>query len=617
MSGFAGILRLDGREVVYEIDLLTDSLIRRGRDGRGVWRDGAAGLAHCASHTTPEARLERQPLVARGLVVTADARLDNRAELAALLGLAPDACDVDFILAAYETWGDDCAGRLVGDFAFAVWDERRRVLFCARDAMGGRPFCYHASEGFFAFASDVATLLALDEVPRHLDETTIADYLSGRPEEASGTFYTGIRRLPPAHTLTVDGAGVRIREYWRLDPSRDVRFRRDEEYEEAFRELFVEAVRCRLRASSDIGMTLSGGLDSSSVAATARHVGGGPLHAFSWRFDEVPECDERDFAGAVIAQGGIESHLVDGDERSPLGELDSVSRDSDGPDRIQNMFLWRATYDAARTLGIRVMLDGHDGDSVVWHGAGYLDELARRGRWIALAREARFVASRRGGAALPILEDQAKRHLMLPVWKRWRKLRGRPVSSSARLNILNPDLARRVGPRADRPVQASTTRQAHHDQLLSGFLRYATEAIDATGAHYGIEPRHPFLDRRLVEFCLALPPDQKLWQGWGRGVLRRAMKGVLPEEVRWRVGKTRLGAQFNRAILKDRALLDDAIVNDPGALGEYVNLEALRAAYRLYLASGEKAAGVAVWNAVTLRAWLQSSTAKRPRAPRI
>jgi asparagine synthase (glutamine-hydrolysing) len=613
MSGIAGIIRRDGRGLDDALARLDDALARRGFDASGSWRVGGVGLVHRASHATPEARLERQPLAdpSRRLVVTADARLDNRAELAPSLDVAPYACDTEFLLAAYAVWGEACPERLVGDFAFAIWDERRRSLFCARDGMGARPLCYHESAGFFAFASDVESLLRLDEIPPTLDEAMIVDYLSANPGDASATFYSAVRRLPPGHCLTVDGSGVRLREYWRLDPGREVRFRRDGEYAEAFREIFFEAVRCRLRSASPIGATLSGGVDSSSVAATARALAtetdGRPIHTFTWTFDDLPECDESEYVEAVLSGRGFVAHAVRGDETSPLGDA-SPFAGGDGPCMGQNIFLWRATYRMARDLGIRVMLDGHDGDSVVSHGDGYLDELARRGRWLALAREVRLGAKRRGRPVLPLLRERATRHLMLPLWRRMREARGRPVTPvvPARApSIVSPELARRVGPRAFESGSAADAREAHFGLLTSRYLRYATETLDATGAALGVEVRHPFLDRRLVELCLALPSDQKLWRGWGRGVLRRAMDGVLPEKVRWRVGKTRLGAQFDRSFVRDRALLDDVIEKNPDALADYVDLAVLRDAYRRYRANANKEDGVAVWTAVTLGLWLR------------
>jgi asparagine synthase (glutamine-hydrolysing) len=403
--------------------------------------------------------------------------------------------------------------------------------------------------------------------------------------------------------MTVDGSDVRVREYWRLDPEREVRFRRDEEYAEAFRDLFVEAVRCRLRALAPVGLTLSGGLDSSSVAATARGLSAGTLHAFTWAFDGLPECDERDYVDAVLASGGFDARTVRFGDDGPLGWLEAAVADLGEPCMVQNIHLWRTTYRAARDLGIRVMLDGHDGDSVVSHGAGYLDTLARSGRWLRLAREARLIARRRNQSAKPIVKEHLRRHVAMPLWKASLAVRGRsvpPAEAGRPASILDADFAKRVAPRV-RPAG-----HTHYDLLTSDFLRYATEALDATSGVLGVEPRHPFLDRRVVEFCLALPPDQKLWQGWGRGILRRAMEGILAERIRWRVGKTRLGAQFDRAMRSDRTILEGVLATIVEPLAPYVDMGAFRDHERRYLTDGEKAAGAAMWNAVTLGLWLRS-----------
>jgi len=583
MSGIAGLLDLDGADVSPSaLQLLSEAVARRGPDGSGSWMSGSVGFAYRAFPTTPESTRERQPLVdrARGLALVADARVDNRRDLCEALGVDRATTDADLVLAAYGRWGDACAERLVGDFAFAVWDERRRTLFCARDPFGVRSFFYHASPRFFAFASDADALFTLDCVSDRFDRDAIADHLAARPGEASATLRAAVRRLPPAHTLTIANGHVRIRPYWTPDPARELRLGAEAEYVEAFRETFAEAVRCRMRSTTPVGVTLSGGLDSSSVTAMARRIASDAEadtpHAFSWRFDGLPQCDERAFADAVLAGGNLVAHDVLGGAVTPLGDVDGMLRDHAGPCLVQNIFLWRETYRVARDAGLRVMLDGHDGDSIVSHGTEWLEELARRGRWLRFAREARFVAKRLGRQPAPFVARRAKQQALA--------------------------MARGGG-----SVEA---RAEHYKKLTSPFLRYATEALDATGAGARIEPRHPFLDRRLVELCLALPAEQKLWRGWGRAVLRRALDGILVDEVRWRVGKTPLGAQFDRSFRVDLALVADVIERDPGPLADFADVDDLKRSYREYVSGAGKRAGVTIWSAVTLGLWLRRAAAR-------
>src|SRR2546425_624531 len=300
-------------------------LEHRGPDGTGAWREGPVALGHGMLHTTPESLREQQPLVGtRGdLVLAADARIDNRGELCSLLPAPSDATDAELILAAYERWGEHCPEHLLGDFAFAIWDGRTERLFCARDHFGVKPLYYHHRPGrLFAFASEIKGLLALADIPRRLNETRVAAYLVPLFEDKEVTFYEEILRLPPAHRLTVNRDGARTERYWALDPGHELRLGSDEAYAEAFRELFTDAVRCRLRSAFPVGAMLSGGLDSSSIVCVARRLvaadGGARLHTISANFDEPPQIAERRFLNAVVAQNGVRPHYLRGDPTTPL-----------------------------------------------------------------------------------------------------------------------------------------------------------------------------------------------------------------------------------------------------------------------------------------------------------
>ena len=210
MSGIAGVYYLDGRTVdSADLERMVDILAHRGPDGAAVWCEGSAGLGHRMLHTTPESLHEELPLVSAygDLALTADARIDNRGELLSALRIDrphEEVCDSELIIEAYKKWGERCPERLLGDFAFAIWDGRNRRLFCARDHMGVKPFYYYRSYRLFAFASEIKALLCLPDVPHKLNEVQIADYLlDNYYEDKAVTFYEGILRLPPAHVTSV------------------------------------------------------------------------------------------------------------------------------------------------------------------------------------------------------------------------------------------------------------------------------------------------------------------------------------------------------------------------------------------------------------------------------
>ncbi|TKB77984.1 MAG: asparagine synthetase B, partial [Nitrospira sp.] len=330
MSGIVGICYRGKRQVeVRDVENMATALAHRGPHGAGVWANGSVGLGHRRLGTTRESCKETLPLVdPKGdLVITADVRLDNRSELMALLGIDDfTLSDAALLLLAYKQWGQRCPSMLLGDFAFAIWDSRQQRLFCARDYFGVKPFFYYRSERAFVFASEIKALLRVEEVPRRLNETRVGDYLIGALDDKAMTFYRDIFRLPAGHWLVVAENHHEVQSYWSPDPERELRLGSDEEYAEAFREVFQEAVSCRMRDVSPVGSTLSGGLDSSSISCMARHLlqseGRGELHTFSVLFDEVPESDERQYVNSVLQQDGFKAHVVRGDTIGPLPELD-------------------------------------------------------------------------------------------------------------------------------------------------------------------------------------------------------------------------------------------------------------------------------------------------------
>ena len=626
MSAIAGIFFLDGRPVDrLVLERMVGSIAHRGPDGEGTWSEGPVGLGHRMLWTTPESLHEELPLVRKGgdLVLTADVRLDNRDELISALGIAArprqEIGDGELILGAYRKWGERCPEELLGDFAFAIWDQRRQKLFCARDHMGVKPFYYFRSGRIFVFASEIKALLCVAEVPRRLNEVRVADYLVGSFEDKTITFYQEILRLPPAHAMSVSGEKASERPYWALDPSREVRLSSDQEYAEAFRELFTEAVRARLRSAFPVGSLLSGGLDSSSIVCVARELlrtkNDHRLHTFSAVFPDVPQSDESAFIDAVLTQGGLEPHLVRADRLSPLVNLESILWHNDGAFWAPNLYMQWGLYSAAHRQGVRILLDGEGGDVTVSHGVAYLAELARRGRWMTLATEIDILSKHHDRSPWHFLKHYALKPLAPePVRWAWQVARGRrqPPWWTA-YTIINPDFARQIGlaerARAlegERSRSARTSREDHWHDLTSGLNPYVFEWSSAVAAAFPVEIRYPFFDRRLVEFCLSLPPDQKLKRGWPRVVMRRALANSLPGRIRCRVGKGDLSHAFNRGLLaSEQGLLEEVILKDPQVIKKYVDLASLREAYYRFVFQGTSHDAIKVFTATNLALWLR------------
>lgn len=630
MSAIFGIYQRDGQPVAYEaMQQMSNCLAHRGRDGSDVCLDDNVGLGHRMLRTTPESICEKLPHrdTSAGLMITADARIDNREDLARSLDIKrplSEVCDSELVLLAYLKWGEACPEKLVGDFAFVIWNASSKQLFCARDHIGVKSFYYHLSPKRFAFATEIKALLSVPEIRCELNETKIAEFLIQSVDDQTSTFYEDVLRLPAAHSLTITQLDTRINRYWSLDPNRKLKLRSDDEYAEAFRGIFTEAVRCRIRSAFPIGSSLSGGLDSSSVACTARNLlseNGLRLHTFSAVFPglakkDLLKIDERKYVEAVIAQGGFEPYFLRADHLSPMTDFDKVLWHGDEVYWGPNLYIHWGLYRAAQQRGVRIFLDGLDGDTTVSHGLAFLTELAWSGRWIRLINEARALSKIRDSFTARRIVWQLGFRPLIPetAFRLWRNIRGRS-DSNGRSQILNTDFARRtdIAPRLQelsnkKSETAYTARRSHFNALNFPLHPYVLELADKAGAAFSLDLRYPFYDRRLMEFCLAMPGEQKLSHGWTRAVLRRAMTNVLPQEIRFRRDKANLSPNFRIGLFeRDREVINNVYKSQ--RLKKYVNTEVFKDTFERSISrtSPNENDSLTVYGVTALSMWLQKA----------
>lgn len=620
MTGICGLYR-PSRPVEADTTWeMVEAISHRGPDGDGVWEDTHVGLGHQLLHTTPESRHETLPEERDGLVITADARIDNRDRLREQLplsGTSSPVTDAQLILAAYRQWGVDCPAHLLGAFSFAIWDSETRELFAARDHMGIKPFYYHETDGLFAFGSELKTLLAIEDVPVRLNETRIGDYLTGTLADESITFYEGINRLPRAHRMLVTPGGTETERYWSLDPERELIGVSEATIEQAFRELLAESVDCRLRSAGPVGSTLSGGMDSSSIVCLAdrlRSSTDGPLHTFSVTFDTVPESDEREYIETVLEATDTHPQYIAGDEVSPLVDPERLYYHQDEPFYAPNLFMNWEMYKAAADAGVRVILDGYDGDTTISHGLKRFRDLARRGRWLTLSRELGAYAETFDRTRTDVFRQYVAAASVPDAVGRLRNALDRGRSGET---IVADSFADRIGlqDRVER-LQSSTTHQTslvrnHHlRRLRAGTIPLALEAMDKAAAAFDVEPRYPFFDPRLVEFCLALPARYKLRNGYSRHVLRSALDDVLPRQLVERHDKSDLGPNFAHTLYQFENDRLASMIATPGPLSRYVDTEALQRTYHDYTARQNQDAALELWKSLTLSEWLKRAPFK-------
>lgn len=578
MSGICGIVNLDGAPLERRVlEDMTSSLAFRGPDAHDIWVDGAVGMGHSLLRTTFESEHEHQPCSLDGQVwITADARIDGQAELRRKIaatgrmrsgGMAAGAPDVELILHAYHVWGADCLDHLLGDFTFAIWDGRSRQLFCARDHLGVKLFFFARVGNSLVFSNTLECVRRHPAVSGTLNELAIADFLLFEVSQDPGaTAFADIQRLPPAQCLTVSDEGVTLRCYWTLSMDAEVRYRSAGDYVEHFRELLDGAVADRLRTRK-VGVDMSGGLDSTAVAAVAKNVlsrqsESFELHANSLVHDHLMPSDERRFAEMAAHGLSIPIHCHVADTYRLYGQFDCPGLQFPGPVHEPDA---AAGYHAMRDQATRgrVVLTGWDGDALLSESP--------KPYFLSLLKQGRILRLLSGIAGYAVSE----RRLFPRNVRSW--LTGKTTVDAqhtpAYPTWLNPILEERLELRdrwekvnaaecASHPVRPNAHRSFGHFAQWSNFL----DSYDPGVTHVMLEYRHPLLDLRLLDYCLTLPPHPWCVK---KKLLREAMRGVLPEPVRLRP-KTPLAGWMGAYMLRvaESQWVDD-FIPAPG-LGAFV-----------------------------------------------
>jgi asparagine synthase (glutamine-hydrolysing) len=594
MSAITGIFYRDNRNVDPKlIKHMNDKLSHRGPDDSNLWYEGSVALGHQMLYTTPESLHEKLPFEEDGVVITADARIDNRKELSEKLNIKDneEVPDSYFILKAYQRWGEKCPQELLGDFTFVIWNKDHGTLFCARDHMGVKPFYYYLCEDAFFFATEIKSLLTIPNVKCKINELEIANILaliSGEDREI--TCYEGIYRLPAAYSLKINSNNSKKSVYWKLDPNNMIILDSDEDYSKKFLEIFTEAVNCRLRSAFPVGYMLSGGLDSSSVACTAQKIlqkeGKKQLKTFSAIFDNVPKSNEHYFIDKVLSSSDFDSHYIKADLINPLNEIDKFFWYSDTASIPPNTFMNWNIYREADKCGVRVLLDGFDGDVTVSHGSKFLTELFSTYKWMKFFNEVKAYTKLKKVSYKSIFLSIGLYVLIPKVFQKKMVLRNEyNRKKRSRSRIIKKEFAdqtqviKKIIEIKEKFINTNNAHQYHYLELNSGSIQFETELLDWMSAPFSIEPRHPFYDKRLIEFCLAIPSEQKLSKGWDRVIMRRAMSGILPTEIQWRKDKGDLSFNFIQSLMTNNDLLDDIILGNISTIDKYIDIEEIKKIY--------------------------------------
>jgi len=610
LSAIFGLIYLDGRPVPpAALESMRARLAHWGPDGGGTWLGESAALGQVLLRSTPEACHEIMPLWDEEgqTVLVASARLDNREELCADLGIPtaerPTTPDGRLVQRAFQRWGETCPQHLLGDWSFAVWRPNERRLFVARDQIGVTGLYYFWRPPFFAFASGCEALLALPEVPRRLDEFHFARYLAIVPGDFDHTVWDNVRTLLPAHSLAVTAAGLRNPCYWRIADAPAVRLESDADYVEGFLDRYRRAVRSRLRSLRPVGATLSSGLDSGSVtalAAEALRERGTRLTAFT----SVPLhpaehlvpgaiADEWPLAHAVAERwDNIEHVAIRAEAASPLAAVvRSLSIYPQPAHAAGNLFWLLAIYATARERNLGVILTGQMGNGgISWSGGrNRIFYLFARGHWDAGRRYLAAWRVRHGRSWLGAIKSQLLSPVLGRFWEQRHRLLRPSAPPWANLGAIQPAFARRMKLRA-------AAREVHFHRIFAWPLdpqqeRSLTLSMNAPSvgpghqayaAACGLEARDPTTDVRALEYCFGVPDEVCTFHGGERMLVRQAMEGLLPPEVQWNTIHGRQAADVALRLLDHREEMESTLrrFDSTPAIGEYLDLAAVRATWQ-------------------------------------
>ena len=579
---------------LQSIQEMLHNMANCSKNGSVIWHDEFCGLGQFADNAIADKNSMIASVMANGSAFACVARLDNRADIARALGLSSSevahASDRDLIRKAYETWGERCSERLFGDWSFVAWHPSERRLFLARDHFGITSLYYYVDEKVFAFASSCRVLLDLKFLPTKLDELYLAQAMTAwTAYHGERTIYTTIHRLPPAHRLTVNADHLTIQQYWYLEKTPELYLSRREDYVAAFRELFDEAVKARLRATDDpsgmitpIASTLSGGLDSSSVTAVAAGLllrEGRRLSAYTAvpHFDTSCYMNKGRFAdefplaqSTALAAGNVDLFAIDAMGLSPIQAIKNLLQIHNEPTHAASNAFWMLElYKKALDDGNKIILLGQFGNpGLSWTGDVFSQSLLFQFRQVGFKKWARELVKRN----LP--------HYVLALLRAYRQTNPQQIYRSSAINPLFADrlnlLERRYNDVNEKLLQ--TAKTSRYYVLKPG--RSIVGALHAqVGATFGIAMRDPTADPRLLAFTFSVPDHIFIdpATGMNRWLIREAMKGRLPDDVRL---NREMGSQAGDLVPRLRASageVDDVLAElARGPAAEYVDVPYMR-----------------------------------------
>ena len=621
------------------IKRMNDSLMHRGPDDAGIYFNCESLNANCE---VPMVALANRRLAILDLSQAGHQPMSNengsiwityngeifnylelRDELKKLGHSFRSDTDTEVVIHSYEQWGEDCLKHFNGMWGFALWDNRQKKLFCARDYFGIKPFYYFWNDSTFIFASEIKSILTHPLINKRVNEEIVYDYLTtAQIDHTEQTFFQGIKQVRPAHYLTINSSGkLNINRWWNVGVNEGIEDTRLNESEivNRFKEPFEDSVKIRLRSDVPIGTCLSGGLDSSSIVGIINRLLfkgqisnteliGSRQKTFSSCFNNN-SCDEREFINAVTEKTQVEQNCVFPDGDKLWEELLQVMRYQDEPFGGPSIYAQWNVMRMVAQKGVKVLLDGQGGDELLAGYHNYYDvlfnQLRRNWRFLKLWQEIKLtkgVFAMRDSAPFFFYLYKIAPLFMQSVLK--------GIVKSTHVNMirqtLQPVLQNRFKNRIVIPseTQESLSNALYHDVFdfsLPGPLHYE----DRNSMAFSIETRLPFLDHRLVEFIFSLPANYKIRNGWTKWVLREAMKEVLPEKIYLRRDKVGFAVPEALWLEQSRSRIANLFNKTSGKTlsGDFINHQYVLDNLDRMIKTGQSRF---IWRCINLEIWLQA-----------
>lgn len=543
MSRILGLWNRDGSPVSRELfAAMAKTLQHAGHDPVSFHHQGPLALGCVNLRVTPEAQSERQPYGQDDLGIVFDGRLDNRDELITLLpSFAPERPDCELVLALYQEKGTEAFARLIGDFAFAIFDSHQRRLLLVRDGIGMRPLHYATVGAAFIFASEFKAILAHPSAPREPNREALAWFLLRHPatDLKGATFFKQIHSVRPGYFVEVTADTVRERQFWDFDTAKRIRFNSEAEYSEAFAEIFHRAVKNRMRSAHPVSLCVSGGLDSSAVMCSAANLEARRLlRPITHTFNPGTAADEEAFIGEVEKHTGISVERF----RTPLGfreNMHSAMWQGEAPILNEMANCHAELFRRIAASGAKSYLTGLWGDQVLFDYS-YLTSLFWRGRWGTVKQHLRACADWYPEVGYEHFQRELAKTVLRsavpnPLLNELRKLRVRRGTSRPHSWFYTEQFRRTRTPfdherRGPRDFASRHARSLYYIARSGAYL-IQMELGNKVAAAHGLDHATPFLDREVIQFLMSIPGEIANRNGVPKAILRDAMKDVLPPAI--------------------------------------------------------------------------------------